>query len=145
MRKRKESRARFWLVVVVQSLSVQPYATRWIAGWQASLSFNISRCLLKLTSIELVMPFNHHPLSLPSPPALNHSQNQRLFQWVGSSHQVAILWSFSFSISPSHEYSGLISFRIDWYDLFLIQGILSIAKASIPRWSAFFMVQLSHP
>ena len=76
---------------------------------------------------------SHSLLSL-SPPAFNLSQHQGLFQWVSSSHQVAIrYWSFSFSISPSGEYSGLISFRID--DL----------KASFLQRSAFFMVQLSHP
>ena len=65
-----------------------------------------------------------HPLSSPSPPAFNLSQHQGLFQWVNSSHHVAKYWSFSFSISPSNEYSGLISFRIDWLDLLAVQGTL---------------------
>ena len=66
-----------------------------------------------------------HPLSSPSPPALNLSQLQGLFQWVGTPHQVArVYWSFSFSINPSNEYSGLISFRIDWFNLLAVQGTL---------------------
>ena len=93
-----------------------------------------------------------HPLLSPSPPAFNLSQHQSLFKWVSSSHQVSIVfWSFSFSISPSNEYSGLISFRIDWLDLLAVQGTLKSllqhhsSKASILQHSAFFMVQLSHP
>ena len=65
-----------------------------------------------------------HALSSPSPPAFDLSQHQGLFQWVGSSHQMTKDWSFSFSISPSSEYSGLISFRIDWFDLLAGQGTL---------------------
>ena len=92
-----------------------------------------------------------HPLLSPSPPAFNLSQHQGLFQWVSSSHWVAKYWSFSFSISPSSEYPGLISFRMDWFDLLAVQGILKSLlqhhslKASILWCSAFFMVQLSHP
>ena len=92
-----------------------------------------------------------HPLSSPSPPAFNLSQHQALFQWVSSSHQVARYWSFSFSISPSNEYSGLISFRIDRFDLLAVQGTLKSLlqhhslKASILWYPAFFLVQLSHP
>ena len=92
-----------------------------------------------------------HPLSSPSPPALNLSQHQGLFQWVSSSHQVANYWSFSFNISPSNEYSGLISFRMDWLDLLAVQGTLKSllqhhsSKTSILQHSAFFIVQLSHP
>ena len=87
-----------------------------------------------------------HPLSSPSPPAPNPSQHQGLFKWVGSSRE-----SFSFSISPSNEHPGLISFRMDWLDLLAVQGTLKsllqhhTSKASILRHSAFFMVQLSHP
>ena len=83
--------------------------------------------------------------------AINLSQHQGLFQQVDSSHQVANYWSFSFSISPSSEYSGLISFRIDWFDLLAVQGTLKSllqhhgSKASILWCSVFFMVQLSHP
>ena len=65
-----------------------------------------------------------HPLSLPSPSAFNVSQHQGLFQLVSFSHQVAKVWNFSFSIIPSNEYSGLISFRIDWLDLLAVQGTL---------------------
>ena len=92
-----------------------------------------------------------HPLSSPSPPAFNLSWHQGLFKWVSSSHQVTKYWSFSFSISPSKEYSGLISFRMDWLDLLAVQGTLKSllqhhsSKASIIRHSAFFIVQLSHP
>ena len=92
-----------------------------------------------------------HPRSSPSPPAPNPSQHQGLFQWVGSLHQGPEYWSFSFSISPSNEYSGLISFRIDWFDLLAIQGTLKSllqhhsSKASMLRRSAFFLVRLSHP
>ena len=88
-----------------------------------------------------------HPLSSPSPPALNLSQHQGLFKWVSSSHQVV----FSFNISPSSEHPGLISFRIDWLDPLAVQGTLKSllkhhsSKASILQHSAFFIVQLSHP
>ena len=93
-----------------------------------------------------------HSLSFPSPPAFNLPQHQGLFQWVSSSHQVAPkYWSFSFNISPSNEYSGLISFRIDWFDLLAVQGTLKSllqhhsSNASVFQCSAFFTVQLSHP
>ena len=84
------------------------------------------------------------PLSPPSPPAFNLSQHQGLFQWVNSLHQMAKYWSFSFSISPSSEYSGLISFMIDWLDLLAVQGTLKSllqhhsSKASILWHSPFF-------
>ena len=89
------------------------------------------------------------PLSSPSP-IFKLSEHQGLFKWVSSSHQVAKVLEFSFSISPSNEYSGLISFRIDWFDLFAVQGTLKSlqqhsSKASILWLSAFFIVQLSHP
>ena len=99
-----------------------------------------------------------HPLSSPSPPALNLSQHQGLFKWVSSSHQVAkieppnIRWlSFSFNISPSNELPELISFRMDWLDLLAVQGTLKSllqhhgSKASILQCSAFFIVLLSCP
>ena len=92
-----------------------------------------------------------HPLSPPSPPALNFSQYQGLCQWVGLSHQVPKYCGFSFSLSSSNEYSGLISFRIDWFCLLAVQGSLKSllqhdsSKESILRRSAFFIVQLSHP
>ena len=134
----------------VQSLScVWLFATPWIAARQASLSITNSRSLLKLVPIQLVMPSSHLILSSPSPPAANPSQHQGLFQWVSSSHEVAKYWSFSFSISPSSEHPGLISFRMDWLDLLAVQGTLKSllqhhsSKASILRCSAFFTVQLS--
>ena len=118
---------------------------------QASLSITNSQSLLKLTSIESVMPSSHlilcHPLLLlpPIPPSI------RVFSNVSALHiRWPNYWSFSCSISPSNEYSGLISFRIDWMDLLAIQGILKSLiqhhnlKASILSCSAFFMVQLSH-
>ena len=90
-----------------------------------------------------------YSLSSPSLPIFDLSQHQGLFQWVSSSHQVAKVWSFSFSISPSNEYSGWISFRMDWLDLLAVQGTLKSllqyhsSKTSILRHSAFFMVQLT--
>ena len=92
-----------------------------------------------------------HPLSSPSPPVFNLSQDQGLFQWISSLHEVARVWSFSFNISLSNEYLGLISFRIDWFDLLEVQGTLKSllqhhrSKASDLWHSAFFIVQLSHP
>ena len=89
-----------------------------------------------------------HPLSSPSPPALNLPQHQGLFNWVSYLNQY---WSFSFSISPSNEHPGLISFRIDWLDLLAVQGTLKSllqhhsSKAPTLWCSAFFTVQLSHP
>ena len=90
------------------------------------------------------------PLSSPFPPTFNLSQHQDLFQGVSSSHQVAKYWSFSFSISPSSEYSGLISLRIAWFELLTVQGTLKSllqhhsSKASILQHSALVTVQLSH-
>ena len=92
-----------------------------------------------------------HPLLSPSPPAPNPSQHQGLFQRVNSLHKVDKYWSLSFSISPSNEHPGLISFRMDWLDLLAAQGNLKSlfqhhsSKASIFRCLAFFTVQLSHP
>ena len=108
--------------------------------------FTISQSLLKLMFIESVMPSNH----LIPPPAFNLSHHQGL-----TNESVLLIrrpkyWSFSFSISPSNEYLGLISFRIDWYDLLAVQGTLKSllqyhsSKASVLRHSTFFMVQLSH-
>ena len=119
---------------------------------QASLSITNSWSLLKLMSIKLVMPCNHllfcHPLLLlPSIfPSIRIFSNESapLIRWPK-------YWSCSFSISPSNEYSGLISFRMDWLDYFAVQGTLKSllqyhsSKASILRHSAFFIVQLSHP
>ena len=92
-----------------------------------------------------------HPLLSPSTPTFKLSQYQGLFKWVSSSHQVAKDWHFSFSISPYNEYSGLISFRMDWLDLLAVQGTLKSllqyhsSKASILWDLAFFIAQLSHP
>ena len=92
-----------------------------------------------------------HPVLSPSPPTFNLSQHQGLFQWVCSSHQVAKALEFQFNISSSNEHSGLISFRMDWLDLFEVQETLKSllqhhsSKASILLYSAFFIVQLSHP
>ena len=92
-----------------------------------------------------------HPLLAPSPPAFNFSKHHNLFQSVSSLHQVAKYWSFSFNISPSKEYSGPISFRMDWLDLLAVQGTLKSllqhhsSKAAILWYSVFFIVRLSHP
>ena len=92
-----------------------------------------------------------HPLSSPFPPAFNLSQHQGLFQWVSSCIRWSKYWSFSITISPSNEYLGLISFRIDWLDLLAVQGTCKSlfqhhsSKASILWCSAFFTVQISHP
>ena len=137
----------------VQSLSrVRLFVTPWTAARQASLSITNSQSLLKLLSIESVMPSNILILCCPLllPPSI--FPTIRVF----SSESVLRLrwpkyWSFSFSISPSNENSGLIYFRIDWWDLLAVQGTLESllqhhsSKASILRHSAFFIVQLSHP
>ena len=92
-----------------------------------------------------------HLLSSPSPPALNLSQHQGLFKWVSSSHQVDKVLEYHFQHQSFHEYSGLISFRMDWLDLLAAQGTLKSllqhhsSKVSILQCSAFFVVQLSHP
>ena len=91
-----------------------------------------------------------HPLSSPSPPALNLSQHQGLFKWVSSSHQVAKVLEFQLQHEPSNEHPGLISFRMNWLDLLAVQGTLKSllqhhsSKASLLWHSAFFRVQLSH-
>ena len=137
---------------LVQLLShVRFFATPWTAARQAFLSINF-RSLLKLMSIESVMPTNHLILCCPLILPLSIFRSLRVF----SSESVLLIrwlkcWSFSFNISPSNEHSGLISFRIDWLDLFAVQGTLKnllqhhSSKASILQPSAFFIVQLSHP
>ena len=91
-----------------------------------------------------------HPLSSPSPPAFNHSQNQGLFEWFSSPHQVAKVLEFQLQHQYSNEYSGLISFRMDWLDLLAVQGTLKSllqhhsSKASILWCTVFFIIQLSH-
>ena len=136
----------------VQSLSpVRLFVTPWTAARQASLSITNSQSLLKLLSIESVMPSNHlilsHPLLLlPSiVPSIRVFSNESvlLMRWPK-------YWSFSFSINPSNEYSGLISFWMDWLDPLAVQGTLKnllqhhSSKASILRCSVFFTVQLSY-
>ena len=124
--------------------------TPWTAACQASLSITNSQSLLKLMSIKSVMPSNHLifccPLLLPPSvfPSITVFSNESVLR---------IRWPkyWSFSISPSDEYLGLISFKIDWFDLLVVQGILKSllqhhsSKASILWCSAFFIVQLSHP
>ena len=114
------------LLIVVQSLSrVRLFATSWTAAHQASMSFTISWSLLKLMSIESVMPSNHLILCCPLLLLPSIFPSNRVF-----SHESALcikwpkFWSFSFSISPSSEYSGLISFRIDWFDHLAVQRTL---------------------
>ena len=141
------------MFAVVHLLScVRLFATPWTAARQAPLSFTVSWNLLRFVSIESVMPSNHlilcRPLLLPSIcPSIGvfSSEPALHIRWPK-------YWScFSFSISPSNEYSGLISFRIDWFDLLAVQGTLKSLlqyhkmKASILWCSAFFTVQLSHP
>ena len=130
--------------------SVRLFVTPWIAACQASLSITNSQSLLKLMSIVSMMPSNHlilcRPLLLPPSifPNIRVSSNELVLQ---------IRWPkyWSFSISPSSEYSGLISFKMDWLDLLAIQGTLKSllqhhsSKAAILWCSAFFTVQISHP
>ena len=128
------------------------FVTPWTAVHQDSPSFIISWSLLKLMSIESVMPSNHlilcHPLFLlPSIlPSIRVFSNGSVLPIRGPKY-----WSFSFSISPSNEYSELISFRIDWFDLLAVQGSLKSLlqhhslKASVLQHSTFFIVKLSHP
>ena len=135
----------------VQSLSlVRLFVTPWTAARQASLSITNSWSLLKLMSIESVMPSNHLILCCPLLLLPSIFPSIRVF----SNESVLCIrwpkyWSFSFSISLCNEYLGLISFRIDWFDLLAIQGTLRVfsnsSKASVLQCSAFFMVQLSHP
>ena len=137
----------------VQSLScVQFFATPWTAACKASLSITNFQSLLKLMSIESVMPSNHLilccPLFLPPSffPSIRVYSNESVLHIRYPKY-----WSFSFSISPSNEYSGLISFRMDWLDLLDVQGALKSlvqhhsSKPSILWCSSFFVVQLSHP
>ena len=131
---------------------VQLFVIPCTAACQASLSFTICWTLLKLMSIKSVMPSNHlilcHPLLLPPSifPSIRVFSNESVLHIRWPKY-----WSFSFSINPSNEYSGLISFRMDWSDLLAVQGALKSllqhhsSKASILRRSAFFIVQLSHP
>ena len=132
----------------VQFSHVQLFVTPWPAAHQASLFITNSQSLLKLMSVESVMPSNHLILCCPFLPLPSIFPSIRVF----SNESVwPKYWSFSFSISPSNEYSELIFFRIDWFDLREVQGALKSllqhlgSKASILWHSAFFMVHLSHP
>ena len=138
--------------ISVQLLShVRFFATSWTAAQQASLSITNSQSLLKPMSIESAMPSNNlalcHLLLLPSVfPSIRVFSKQSVLciRWPN-------YWSLSFSISLSNEYSGLISFRMDWFDILSVQGTLKSllqyhsSKSSILQCSAFFIVQLSHP
>ena len=136
----------------VQLLShVRLFVTPWIAAHQASLSTTSSRSSLKLMSIELVMPFSlssSRPLLLlpPIPPSIRVFSNESTLRMRWPKY-----WSFSFTISPSKEHPGLISFRRDWLDLLAVQGTVKSllqhhsSKASILWHLAIFVVQLSHP
>ena len=138
-------------MLLLSHCHVPLFAASWTVARQASLSFTLSPSLLKLMSIQSVIPSNHlilcHPLLLPSvflSIRVFSSQSVLCIKWPK-------YWGFSFSTSPSKGYSGLISFRIDWFNLLEVQGILKIllqhhsSKASILQCSAFFTVQLSHP
>ena len=137
----------------VQSLSrVRLFVTPWIEAHQASLSITNSQSSLRLMSIKLVMPSSHlilcRPLLLLTtiPPSIKVFSNESTLNMRWPKY-----WSFSFSISPSKEHPGLISFRMDWLDLLEVQGTLKSllqqhsSEASILQCSAFFIVQLSHP
>ena len=131
---------------------VRLFATPWIAACQASLSITNSQSLLKLMSIEMMMPSSHLilccPLLLlpPIPPSIRVFSNESSLRM-----RLPKYWSFSFNISPSNEHPGLISFRMDWLDLRAVQGTLKnllqhhSSKVSILRHSSFYTVQLSHP
>ena len=136
----------FLLLLLFSRSVVSDSTTPWTAACQASLSITISQSLLKLTSIVLVMPSNHLVLCyllllLPSIFTSTRVFSNELALCIRWSKD----WSFSFSISPSNEYSGLISFRIDWFDLLEVQGTLKSllqyrSKTRILQGSAFFMV-----
>ena len=143
----------FYIISSVQSFSrVQLFTTPWIAACQASLSFTNSWRSPKLLSVKSVMPSSHLILCRlllllpPIPPSIRVFSNESTLcmRW-------AKYWSFSFSISPSKEHPGLISFRMDWLDVLAVQGTLKSllqhhsSKASILQLSAFFTVQLSYP
>ena len=142
----------YWSVVVQLLSHIPLFVTSWTAAHQASLSITTSQSLLKFMSIELVMPSNHlilyRPLLLLSSIFLSirvvSTESALPISWPK-------YWSFSFSISPSNEYSGLISLRMDWLDLLAVQEILKrllqhhSSKASMLRHSAFFIIQSLHP
>ena len=131
---------------------VRLFVTPWTAAHQASVSVKNSRSLVKLMTIESVMPSNHLILCRPLFLLPLVFPSIRVFSNESVLHiRQPKYWSFSFSISPSNEYSGLISFRMDWLDLLPVQGTLKCllqhhsSKAPVLLLSAFFIVQLSHP
>ena len=140
------------LLLLFSHSELSDFATPWTTACQASLFFTISQSLLKFTSIDSVIPSNHLILWRP------HLFLPSVFPSIKAFSKESVLcirwpkyWSFSFSISPSNEYSGLISFMIDGFDLLAVQGTLQSllqhrsSNASILQHSAFFMAQLSHP
>ena len=137
-----------WKVKVKSLSHARLFAAPWTAACQASLSITNSQSLLKLLSIESVMPSNHlilcWPLLLPSIfPSITIFSNEPVLHIRWPKY-----WSFSFSVSPSNEYSGLISFKIDWFEILAVQRTLKslLQYRSSNFWcSAFFIVQLSHP
>ena len=151
----------FWVTIKIVAFSVQfssslsrvwLFATPWTAARQASLCITNSRSLLKLMSIELMMPSNHLILCCPLLLLPSIFPSIRVFS---NESALCIRWpkycSFSFNISPSNEYWGLISFRMDWLDLLEVQETLKnllqhhSSKASVLQCLAFFRIQLSHP
>ena len=141
------------LIRSVQLLShVHLFATPWTAAGQASLSITRSQTLLKLTSIESVMPSNHLVLHRPLLLLPSFFPSVSVFSSESVLHiRWPQYWSFIFSISPSNEYSGLISFRMYWFDIHAVQETLESllqhhsSEASVLWCSVFFMIQLSHP
>ena len=145
-------------ITYMHSISVQSFSRVWlivILTLCSTSGLPVHHQLLELVQTQVhqvggaIQP--SYPLSSPSPPAFNLSQHQGLFQWVSSLHRVAKVLEFQLQISPSNEYSGLISFRIDYFNLLAVQGTLKSllhhqsSKASILWCSVFFIVQLSHP
>ena len=139
------------LLLFIHLLScVQLFATPWTAAHQASMSFTISQSLLKVMSIELVVAYSHLIFCCPLLLLTSIFPSIRVFS---NESALLIRWPmhWSFSISSSNEYSGMISFRVDWFDLLALQGTLKSllqhhsSKASILGHSAFVIVQLSHP
>ena len=133
------------IAVVVQSLNHVPlFTTPWTAAYQAFLSFTISQSLLKIKSIESIMPSNHLILCHPLLPLLSIFPSIRVFY-----SELALYirwpkyWSFSFSISPSIEYSELVSFRIDWFYLLAVQGTLKVFSSTTVQKHQFFSAQPS--
>ena len=150
----RSSRTEFWATYYgCSSLScIQLFVTPWTAARQASLSFTISQSLLKLMGLESMMSSNHLILCCPLFLLPSIFTNIRVFSSEsGLCIRWPNFWSFSFKISPSNKYSGLIFFKIQWLDLLAVQGTLKSllqhhsSKASILRCSPFFMIQLSHP